>query len=435
MIYFNNHPDFKDKLRYNEIKRIPMYGGRPMRDGDRATIFNKVYEFFKKATIKNFDTALEQVIDEHRYNPIRDYLENLMWDGKPRAETLFIEWLGAEDNQLTRQMTMKWLLAAVKRIMEPGCAFDNILILQCENGGGGKTTMARRLGLNFGDGEENYYQELSSYDVDNPQKTAEALNSGWIVSFDELYGLSKKDVNNIKTFLSKTEEKVRMAYDRYSSTHKRHCVFIGSTNESAFLKDYSSSVERRFWVIPITKTFKDSNVFYGFTKEIVDQVWAEVFSEYHNNPKISLDIEFSLYDSLAERQKQYKSFNNDIDIEFYKEIFQRKFVLNDKLEFASEDSFISQMNGTFPEAANMNTQYVVRVPAKWVKRWASEKHITYKGHAYLAAAMDVDYKMCKYNGISTLCFQRKNVPDFRIVDVQSFDSSTLLIPGAQEFQL
>lgn len=436
MIFFNNEPQFKDKLRFNEIKRIAMFGDRAMTDSDRAVIFNTAYEFFKSSTVKNFDTALEQVINEHRFNPIRDYLEGLMWDGVPRIETMFIDWLGADDNNLTRQMTKKWLIAGVKRVLIPGCQFDNILVLQCANGGGGKTTMARRLGLYFDEiNEDNYYQELSSSDVDNPQRTAEALNEGWIVAFDELDGLNKKDVNNIKTFLSRTEEKVRMAYARYASTNKRHCVFIGSTNESGFLKDYSSSVERRFWIIPVTKTFKDSNVFHGFTKDVVDQIWAEAYAEYMANPRISLDIDYTLYDELAERQKEFKSYNNDIDVEFYREIFDRKFVLNDKLEFASEDSFIQQMNNTFPETPNVEKQYLVRIPAKWVKKWAMEQHISYKGHGYLAAAMDVDFKTCKYNGSSVACFQRKNAPDFRQQNIKTFDSSTLLIPGLAEFEV
>jgi hypothetical protein len=212
-------------------------------------------------------------------------------------------------------------------------------------------------------------------------------------------------------------------------------VFIGSTNESGFLKDYSSSVERRFWIIPVTKTFKDSNVFHGFTKDVVDQIWAEAYAEYIANPRISLDIDYTLYDELAERQKEFKSYNNDIDVEFYREIFDRKFVLNDKLEFASEDSFIQQMNNTFPETPNVEKQYLVRIPAKWVKKWAMEQHISYKGHGYLAAAMDVDFKTCKYNGSSVACFQRKNAPDFRQQNIKTFDSSTLLIPGLAEFEV
>ena len=45
-------------------------------------------------------------------------------------------------------MTMKWMLAAVKRILVPGCKFDNMLVLQGGQGIG-KSTMCERLSKGF----------------------------------------------------------------------------------------------------------------------------------------------------------------------------------------------------------------------------------------------------------------------------------------------
>lgn len=435
MVYLNNEKSLKNKIRFNEIKRKPMLGDKEMSDGDIARIYNDTYALFKRGSKQNFDLALTQIIEDNKYNPIIEYLESQQWDGIPRVETVFIDWLGAEDTALNRAMTKMWFIAAIKRALIPGCQFDNIIVLQCPDGGGGKTTLIKRLGLNFGDGAENYYQELTGYEIDDPKKSAEKLNEGWIISFDELEGLSKKDVNNIKTFLSKTEEKVRMAYARLTSTNKRHCVFIGSTNDSSFLKDYSSSVERRFWIIPITRSFENNIVWNGFTRDLVDQIWAEAYCEYMSNPQTGLDINTVLYKQLADQQRKFKSYNSDIDIEFYREIFDREFIVNDKCEITSEESFLNQMKGLYPEQPEMKKSVIYRIPAKWVKRLAIDSKISWKPYQYIAAALDIDFKSnCKYLGKNQPCFQRKNVPDFRTVSQISFDASTLIeVKGVEEF--
>lgn len=432
MVYLNNEESLKNNLRFNQIKQKPMLGDRELTDPDIARIYNDTYKLFDRGSKQNFDLALTQVIDEHKYNPIIEYLENQQWDGVKRLETVFIDWLGAEDTALNRAMTKMWFIAAIKRALIPGCQFDNIIVLQCPEGGGGKTTLIKRLGLNFGDGAENYYQELTGYEIDDPKKSAEKLNEGWIISFDELEGLSKKDVNNIKTFLSKTEEKVRMAYARLTSTNKRHCVFIGSTNDSAFLKDYTSSVERRFWVIPITRSFENNIVWNRFTRDIVDQIWAEAYSEYMANPKQGLDIDTRLYKLLSEQQRNFKSFNNDDDMEFYREIFNREFVVNDKLEIASMESFINQMKGTYPEAPGMKKSYIDRIPGMWVYMYIKSIGLKPKTHKYAAAALGLEYKQLDYQGTKQYCYT--NGTDRRTVAYIPLDSSTLLnITGENEF--
>jgi len=77
-----------------------------------------------------YEDAINNVFDSNKYNPTVDYLNSVQWDGKERIETIFIDWLGAEDTPLIREMSSKWLIAAVKRIYEPGCKFDNMIVLK-----------------------------------------------------------------------------------------------------------------------------------------------------------------------------------------------------------------------------------------------------------------------------------------------------------------
>jgi len=435
LIFFECYPEIKGKLKFNALSQLPMFGDRGFTDMDHNTIYTYSISFFGNKSNKGwFDAALSRYFKEHQYNPLEDYIKNLpQWDGIPRMETVFIDWLGAEDTKLNREMTRKWFLGAVKRVLIPGCQFEGMIILQCPEGGGGKTTLIKRLGLYDENNKDSFYIELFGNDLADEKVIAEKLKEAWIVAFDELEGLSKRDVSNIKTFLSKSAEKVRLAYAKYVTVLKRHCVFIGSTNDNGFLKDYSGSTERRFWVIPITRTAQSNIVYNGFTKDIVDQIWSEAYTEYINNPNESLDIDKDSYDELSEIQKNFKSYNNDIEIEYFKEIFDRKFILNDKKEFSSEQDFLNQMNNVNGETGFETKEYILTIPVKYVKTWATVNKHDWKGPKYLAAALDCEYKNAWYGGKSVKCFVRKGKPDFRFVDKHTFDTSTLIITGQDLF--
>lgn len=435
LTYFDCSPETKGKLRFNSLTQMAMFGDHPITDGEMNTIYTYTISFFNNKSNKGwFDAALSRYFNEHQYDPLQDYFNELsQWDGIPRMETVFIDWLGAEDTKLNREMTRKWFLAAVKRAFIPGCQFDNMIILQCAEGGGGKTTLIKRLGRCFDNNNDHFYAELYGNDIEDEKQSAEKLKGAHIVCFDELEGISKKDVNNYKSFLSKTAEKTRPAYGRYVTVFNRHCVFIGSTNDNGFLKDYSGSTERRFWVIPITRQAKDNIVYDGFTKEIVDQIWAEAYTEYINNPRETLDISKDNYDELGEIQKNFKSYNNDVDTEYFKEIMERKFILNERGEFATMQDFLNQMNNVNGETGFENKKYIHTIPAKFIKAWADEHKYQWKGAKYIAAAMGCYHKQAKYWGKPQWCFVRYGTPDFRTTDIKTFDVSTLIISGSELF--
>lgn len=435
LTYFDYSPETKGKLRFNRLTQMPMFGDHPITDGEMNTIYTYSISFFGNRSNKGwFDAALSRYFSEHQYNPLEDYLKNLpQWDGIPRMETVFIDWLGAENTKLNREMTRKWFLGAIKRVIYPGCHFEGMIILQCPEGGGGKTTLIKRLGLYDENNKTNFYTELLGNDIADEKLIAEKLKEAWIVAFDELEGLSKKEVSNIKSFLSRSEEKVRLAYARYVTVLKRHCVFIGSTNDNAFLKDYSGSTERRFWIIPITRSAQTNIVYDGFTRDIVDQIWSEAYTEYINHPNESLDIDKDDYEELSEIQKNFKSYNNDIEMEFYREIMEKKFIVNEKGEFCSQQDFTNQMKGVNGETGFETKQYIDTIPAKYVKAWADQEKLSWKGGKYIAAAIGCYLKKAKYHGKPQNCFVRFNKPDYRSVDRKTFDVSTLIIPGEELF--
>ena len=149
-------------------------------------------------------------------------------------------------------------------------------------------------------------------------------------------------MSNIKTFISNTKDTARLAFGKYAETYPRHCVFIGSTNDTTFLRDNTSVVERRFWVIKCNKKNKDARIFEVLTQEYINQLWAESVYYYKENPNMYLDITQDYMDDFANEMMQFKTFNDDSVIEYARNILEKTYYLNDKGEFYSEMDLFKQ---------------------------------------------------------------------------------------------
>ena len=370
MLYIRNLPDFKGKLGYNPMTdSITVTGDLPWRKRWRVMnqvragakkvskfddVFGEGYrgddvppgtendwaendwpDFYAYMEKKGFDTgkskvngmldgALLSVALEREYHPIKAPLEELEWDGVERLDTMFIRWLGAEDNELNRVITRRWMIAAVDRIVRPGCQFDEILIT-CGPQGIGKTKMLRLLSRGF--------YTCSIDDPSMSKGTAEKLKGVWIVEFGELDKVRKADQNTLKNFVTATMDRYRSAYARDAKTYPRQCVFAGTSNNGAFLRDETG--ERRYWVMPV-KGRGDRGELKGFAEE-VDQLWAEAvvrwqerMREFRQPGQAMKDVNLYLYlkeDKLeAEMQKRremYKLPDNDrVDVLGYLEMLR-----------------------------------------------------------------------------------------------------------------
>jgi hypothetical protein len=136
--------------------------------------------------------ALERLCDATRFNPVRDYLDSLEWDGKPRLDSWLSTYLGAEDTTLNRAFGRKTLIAGVRRVRQPGCKFDYMLVLEGPQGVGKSSAVAILAGP-----PENFSDQPIKWD--NPQTQMEAVGGIWLYEVGELAGLRKADVGNVKT--------------------------------------------------------------------------------------------------------------------------------------------------------------------------------------------------------------------------------------------
>ncbi|EAF1322068.1 virulence-associated E family protein [Listeria monocytogenes] len=274
-IAFNKHRDgidARDGLPWEQMK-----GG--WNDSDNAAL--KVYLSNKYGIYSPTKTkdAILAVAAERSYHPIKEYLDHLPeWDGTNRVETLLIDYFNATDNSYTRAVTRKMMVAAVARIVHPGTKFDSVLILNGPQGIGKSTFFAKLAGDWFSD-------SLTLTDMKD-KAGPEKLQGYWILELGELAGMRKTDVEVVKSFISRSDDKYRASYGVNVESHPRQCIIVGSTNaESGFLRDVTGN--RRFWPVRISGDGKRKA--WQMSVYDVEQIWAETLVLYGQGEKLYLE--------------------------------------------------------------------------------------------------------------------------------------------------
>lgn len=242
---------------------------------------------------KIFD-AVNVTAMENRFHPVRDYLDGCSWDGVPRLETLLVDYLGAEDSPYTRAVTRKTFVAAVARIFHPGCKFDYMLTLRGSQGIG-KSALVRKMGADW------YSDSISTM---QGKEASENLSGVWLAEVGELAGMKRAEAEVIKLFISKQVDRFRPAYGRRTQEFPRQCVFVGTTNETAFLRD--STGNRRFWVVD-TPNPAEHDMWEELTPDVVKLVWGEAVEYYRKGEELFLPHELS--EVARETQAAYEEEN------------------------------------------------------------------------------------------------------------------------------
>lgn len=223
--------------------------------------------------------AHESVLEAQKFHPIRDYLNGLRWDGVPRLDTLFIDYLGSPDTRLVRAMTRKAFTAAVARVMRPGIKYDYVVIIIGAQGIG-KSTILKKMG-------RDWFSD--SFTKVDGKEAMEQLQGVWIMEIGELAVLKKAEVESIKGFISKEVDNFRVAYGRKNEKFPRQTVFFGTTNEENFLRDTTGN--RRFWPVSTDAGKVKKNIWNDLTEEEIDQLWAEACQRFKDGEPLFLPAE------------------------------------------------------------------------------------------------------------------------------------------------
>ena len=298
-LILENDPNLKDIVFNQHLDGMEIKGDVPWRhpskfwrDADDAQLISYVDENYSTFSQRNYDIAVAKVTDDRSYHPIREFLQALPeWDKVERVDTLLIDYLGAADNKYVRAVTRKTLCAAACRVLNPGCKFDTMLVLNGSQGIGKSTLIARLSGEWFSD-------SLSLNDTKD-KTAAEKLQGYWILEIGELAGLRKAEVETLRSFLSRQNDIYRASFGKRTTPHPRQCVFFGTTNaESGYLRDTTGN--RRFW--PVKTLGGGSKCSWDITREEVLQIWAEVMHHVKAGEKLYLDPEVEALAKAEQRE-------------------------------------------------------------------------------------------------------------------------------------
>jgi predicted P-loop ATPase len=234
--------------------------------------------------------AVGAVAREQRIHPVRNWLDNLIWDGTPRIGTWTSTYLGAEPTPFNHTIGELWLISAVARIFRPGVKADHMLILEGPQGAR-KSTAIKVLA-----GEEWFTDELPEL---GSKDAAIHMQGVWIVEIAELDAMSRAEVSRIKAFLTRTTDRFRPPYGRYTVEVPRQCVFAGTVNLDTYLRDETGN--RRFWplrcgTIDIEALARDR-----------DQLWAEAVHRFREGAIWWIDDPALLAVAREEQDRRYQA--------------------------------------------------------------------------------------------------------------------------------
>ena len=215
-----------------------------------------------------FEDSLLTIAEEDNRHPVREYLSGLtgMWDDVPRIDRWLTKYLGVEESQYTNEVGLRVLIGAVARAMQPGCKFDQMLVLEGAQGVCKSTALAALVP------DPDWFTDTVPMG-DSDQRLMEAIAGKWIVEASELGGMSRGEVEQLKATLSRQVDRARMAYAKSVSERPRQCILIGTTNESVYLRDQSGN--RRFWPVTVPRQVDIEKL-----KTDREQLWAEAFHRY-----------------------------------------------------------------------------------------------------------------------------------------------------------
>lgn len=231
-----------DRFRYRKMVNgaiLQEFQGE-LSDDAVAMIRAQILETFKfDPRAENVRDAVNQLCLENAFHPVREMLNALAWDGQPRLDKWLATYLGAEDTALNAAIGPLVLIAAVRRIRSPGVKFDQIPILEGPQGSGKSSALRILAGEGLHSDQEILTQEARAQ--------MELMEGVWFYELGEVEGFSRAEVNKIKAFASRQEDRSRMAYGRFVESRPRQAIFIGTTNETTYLRDQTGN--RRFWPV------------------------------------------------------------------------------------------------------------------------------------------------------------------------------------------
>lgn len=289
-------------ITFNEFTQEVLIEGEPMEDyfinEIRVSVDKKFDVKFSKEDILS---VLSVMARKRGFHPVKEMIESQPWDGIKRAETIFIDYLGAEDNDYIRAVSRKWLAGGIARIYHPSIKMEIVPVLQGKQGAG-KSTLAAKLGGNY------FTDSLST--LGESKDDYQQLIGAWIIELGELSSFKKTDADKIKNFISARSDKIRLPYQRITQEFKRTCIFIGTTNNDRFLNDLTGN--RRFFPIPLKE--EPSKSVFELEEATIQQIWAEAKIIHDSGEELYLNVyEEAIANEYRKESSKEELFYEDLE--------------------------------------------------------------------------------------------------------------------------
>jgi len=281
-------------LSYNEFSDKLLLDHKPLEDPQWKALYLEIEgEYRFQPPVDYFKIVIEVTAVQNNFHPVKQYLDALTWDGKPRLDTWLIRCAGVEDTEYVRAVSSILLIAAVRRIRQPGAKYDEMVVLESEQGLN-KSSALRALCPN-----ESWFSDDLRLNL-HAQQLIEATLGKWIIEASDLAGKRKTEIEQLKAMLSRqVDGPARMAYAHFAVERPRHFIIIGTTNSKAYLTD--STGARRFWPIAVQRFDVD------LIRKHRDQMWAEACVREARGDAIRLPE--ALWPAATEQQEQRREMD------------------------------------------------------------------------------------------------------------------------------
>jgi putative DNA primase/helicase len=301
------HPRFAHTLRYDafmdqmQVRSRERDAWRAFEDHDAIriqTLISMDFSAFRKVGKDMVYDAIVHVAKENTVDTAIDYVRHIEWDKKQRLEQWLTHTYGTPDDAYHRAVAANWLKGLVKRLIEPGCKFDYVLVLEGPQGSKKSTSL---FVLGEIDPKTNWHVETTM--STDTKDFFEQFQGKAIIEFSEGETLSRTEVKKMKAIITTQIDRFRPSYGRVSTDHPRRCVFAMTTNQDQYLKDETGN---RRW-LPITLRKEEADI--EWLRENRDQLFAEA---YHRlTAKKETVYEFPKEDTLREQELRRISDPNE----------------------------------------------------------------------------------------------------------------------------
>jgi hypothetical protein len=301
---------FDDALRAEFILRCRDFG---------------VYRHVQPLTIKdNIDLSLMRIAWMNRYHPIRAYLRRCQ---EKYSDWLMIQSLSGEnpsyranrdllysridfgrDKETDRQWFIRcfehWIFGCVARVL---WGHQNRMLILEGIQGKGKSSLAEALAK----GIKGYFSR-GAIDPDNKDHKIRLFNN-FVWEVDELGSTTRGDINKLKSFITLSNVNERLPYGRYAMEFPAVCSFIGTTNDSKYLRDATGN--RRFLVTKFSQVDGFGFWEWLFSSEFnPDLLWGEILEEMTVRGLFMPPVDSGLFEEASGRAESVRVVSDIEDV-------------------------------------------------------------------------------------------------------------------------